>query len=267
MNKSKLKKEKQKRTLKGSIAALQAIWAPLVFLAILVAVLELFLDVAGIPKNILPKPSAIATSTAVSFVKDILPFFLATLKYILIGISIAIPLGILAASLFSQFRILVKAVTPYLILLVVTPMITMIPLLKLWMGLNPNIRIVSIVLLATPIIALNTLNGFINIESSKIEVMRSFGANRFQIFIKAIFPNALPQVFTGIKLGCIFGTLASVAADFVLQGMGIGVRILQYSRYLLTDKVFGCIILLAAIGYGLYLLVSFIEKKVIVWKI
>ncbi|MDR1929926.1 MAG: ABC transporter permease [Treponema sp.] len=246
---------------------LQALWAPIVFLVIIVSAMEFFLDMTGIPKNILPKPSHIAVSTAESFVKDILPYFLATVRYTLTGICIAIPLGILAASLFSQFRILVKAMTPYLILLVVTPMITMIPLLKLWMGLNPNIRIVSIVILAAPIIALNTLNGFINIESSKIEVMRSLGASRLQIFMKAVFPNALPQVFTGIKLGCIFGTLAAVAADFVLQGQGIGVRILQYSRYLLTDKIFGCIVLLAIIGYSLFMLVSYIEKKVIVWKI
>ena len=246
---------------------LQAIIAPIVLLIILVIFFELLVGLGGISNRILPRPSDMVVNTVKSFVSDIMSDFFSTLKYIVIGISLSAPLGILLAALFSQFEILTKAMTPFIILLVVTPMITMVPLLKLWMGLNPDVRIVAVLLQASPIIMLNTLSGFTNIETSKLEVMRSLGAGRFKTFISAIFPNALPQVFAGIKLGCIFGTIATIACDFILMGEGLGVRMLKYARYLLVDKVFGCIMLIALIGFSLFSLVSYIERKVIVWKI
>jgi NitT/TauT family transport system permease protein len=246
---------------------LQVIIAPIVLLIFLVIGVEALVSLGGISDKILPRPSDMVIGTIRVFRVDILDDFLSTLKYVIIGITISAPLGILLAALFSQFKILVKAMTPIVILLVVTPMITLVPLLRLWMGLNPDVRIVAIVLQASPIIMLNTLTGFTNIETSKLEVMRSLGANRFQTFILAIFPNAFPQVFTGIKLGCIFGTIATIACDFILAGEGLGVRMLKYSRYLLVDRVFGCILLIGIIGFSLFSLVTYIEKKVIVWKI
>jgi len=246
---------------------LQALIAPIVLLIILVIAIELFVSFGGISDKILPRPSGMVVNTVRVFMVDILGNFLSTLKYVLLGILISVPIGILLAALFSQFEILVKAMTPIIVFMVVTPMITFVPLLKLWMGLNPDVRIVAVMLQASPIIMLNTLRGFTTIETSKLEVMRSLGASRFRTFVSAIFPNALPQVFTGIKLGCIFGTIAPVACDFILAGEGLGVRMLKYARYLLVDRVFGCIMLIAIIGFSLFSFVSYIERKIIVWKI
>ena len=245
----------------------QAKIAPIVLLIIFVIGVELFVSLGGISDKIIPRPSDMVMSTIRVFKVDILSNFLSTLKYVVIGVTLSVPLGIFLAALFSQFKLLVKAMTPIVIFLVVTPMITLVPLLKLWMGFNPDVRIVAGLLQASPIIMLNTLTGFTNIETSKLEVMRSLGASRFQTFILAIFPNALPQVFTGIKLGCIFGTIAPIACDFILAGEGLGVRMMKYSRYLLVDRVFGCILLIGLIGFSLFSLVSYIERKIIVWKI
>ena len=245
----------------------QAKIAPIVLLIVLVIGAEVFVSLGGISDKIIPRPSDMVIGTIRVFRVDILSHFLSTLKYVVIGISISVPLGITLAALFSQYKILVKAMTPIVIFMVVTPMITLVPLLRLWMGLNPDVRIVAGVLQASPIIMLNTLSGFTNIETSKLEVMRSLGASRFQTFILAIFPNALPQVFTGIKLGCIFGTIAPIACDFILAGEGLGVRMMRYARYLLIDRVFGCILLIGIIGFSLFSLVSYIERKIIVWKI
>lgn len=252
------KKKKKERDLKR-------ILAPLVVLAILYIGLEISLRVLQIPSYVLPTPTNVILETISSF-HIILPDFLFTLKIICIGFCIAIPAGILLAALFSQFEILVKAMQPVVIWLVITPMITLIPLMTLWLGIDPNLRVIIVIIQATPIICLNTMNGFIRVEREKLELARSVGASKLQTFISITFMNALPQVFTGIKLGCIFSTIGAVSADFVSRGMGLGDRIIKFTKYSNFEESYGCIVLIALIGISLYTLVEMIEKRIVLWK-
>ena len=107
-------------------------------------------------------------------------------------------------------------------------MITLIPLMTLWLGTDPNLRVIIVIIQATPIICMNTLNGFIHVEQEKLELAKSIGATKLQTFVHITFMNALPQVFTGIKLGCIFSTIGAVSADFVSRGQGLGDRIIKF---------------------------------------
>ena len=240
--------------------------APLALLVVILVILELITKVTNISDYILPPPSEIIVNTIKEFPMVILPDFLFTIKIVLIGFISATVLGILLAALFSQFEFVAKATTPVVIWLVITPMITLIPLIMLWLGNNPNIRLVIVIIQASPIICLNTLSGFTNIENEKRELGRSIGATRSQFFRKVIFMNAMPRVFTGIKLGVIFSVIGSISSDFVAKGIGLGNRIVQYSKYVQIDLTYGCIIIVALIGIILYMLVESIEHRIVIWK-
>ena len=238
---------------------------PIVLFIVLVLLLELAIVVFDISRTVLPAPHAIWSHTSANFVRDLLPHMLFTLRIILTGYFIAIPLGMLIAAISSQFNLLFKAIMPLNILLVVTPMITLVPLLMMLMGFDFRIRIIVVVLQATPIIAINTLIGFSRTESLKLELMRSMGASRLQTFFKVVFPNALPQVFTGLKLGCIFSTIAAMSADLAAGREGLGFRIQMYASLVMTEMAFGTILLVIIIGITLFQIVASIEKRVIVW--
>jgi ABC-type nitrate/sulfonate/bicarbonate transport system permease component len=255
----------KRRTRKKEVD-LASIVIPIITLLIILTVLELIARYTGISRFILPPPSEIIYQTATKFIPDILPHFLFTLKVIVVGFAIAVVLGMLLAALFSQFSFLVKAATPIIIWLVITPMITLIPLIMLWLGTEPDNRIIVVIIQATPIIALNTLTGFTTVELDKYELVKSVGATKLQAFTKITFMNAMPQVFTGVKLGCIFSTIGAISADFVAGTCGLGFRILQYTKYNMTDLSYGCIIIIALIGLTLYNIVDSIEKRVVLWK-
>jgi len=240
--------------------------APLIVLVAVFIILEVIARTSGIPFYILPPPSVIIGSTIEKFPRDILPQFLFTFKIIGIGFAVATLIGMALAALFSQFSIITKAVTPVIIMLVITPLITLIPLMVLWVGTNPDLRVIVVIIQATPIITLNTLTGFTNLETDKIELAKSIGATKMQRFSKIIFMNAMPQVFTGIKLGGIFATIGAVSADFVAGNIGLGFRIIQYTKYNMTDLAYGCILIIAGIGILLFMVVTAIEKRVVVWK-
>lgn len=240
--------------------------APLIVLAVILVACELIATYTDVSPYILPKPSEILIGTIQKFNTDIAQHFFFTLKIILIGFACATAGGMLLAAIFSQFGIVTKAVSPVIIWLVITPMITLVPLLVLWLGYDPNLRIWVVIVQATPIITLNTLNGFTNVETEKLELAKSVGATRFQRFTKIIFMNAMPQVFTGIKLGCINSTIAALSADFVSGNCGMGFRITQYTKYNLTYLAYGCILLIALIGLTTYSIVSAVERRVVLWK-
>lgn len=240
--------------------------APLVVLVVVFTALEIIARTSGISKYILPPPTQVVYQTITKFPTDLWPHFIFTVKIIVLGFLIAITLGMLLAAVITQFDILVKAVSPVIIWLVITPMITLIPLIMLWLGTEPNLRMIVVIIQAVPIITLNTLTGFTTVEKDKRELARSVGATKFQAFTKIIFMNAMPQVFTGVKLGCIFATIGAISADFVAGTKGLGFRIVQYTKYNMTELTYGCILIVALIGLVLYSIVSAVEKRVVLWK-
>ena len=252
------KKKKKEKKLSYTLA-------PFVVLVVLLLGLEVGTRAFNVSVYVMPPPSQIITKT-IQDMGVIMPDFLFTLKIITIGFGISIPTGMVLAALFSQFNLLVKAITPVIIWLVITPMITLIPLLMLWLGTDPNLRVIVVIVQATPIITLNTLNGFSNVEQEKLELARAVGATKWETFRSIIFMNAMPQVFTGIKLGCIFSTIGAVSADFVAHTIGLGNRIIQFTKYNNTAQSYGCIILIALIGIVLYTIVQAIENRIVLWK-
>ena len=76
----------------------------------------------------------------------------------------------------------------------------------------------------------------------------------------------MPQVFTGLELGCILGTIASMGADMSVGQGGLGYRISVYASFAATSSAFATILVAAAVGVILFEIVATIEKFVITWK-
>ena len=240
--------------------------APLAVLLIIFVICEWIARTGRVSEYILPAPSKIVTGIIRKFPSDIAPHFFLTLKVMLIGFTSATILGMTLAALISQSGLVTNAVSPVIIFLVITPMITLIPLLTLWLGYDPMQRVYVVILQATPIITLNTLNGFTNLDIEKQELSKSVGCTKLQRFFKVTFMNAMPQVFTGIKLGCINATIGALSADTVSGNIGMGFKIKQFIKYNNIDLAYGSILLVALIGLVTYNIVEYIEHKVVLWK-
>lgn len=239
---------------------------PLLVLILAGGGLEAIVRGAQISFTVLPPPSVMVGTLFKYFISDLLGHYLVTLKVIMIGFAVGVPLGIFFAALISEFRILEITFSPYVIIFVTTPLIVLVPLFRMWLGFGSNVRAIVVVLQTIPIVTLNAIAGFTEVERDKLNLMRSLGASRFQAFIKVIFPNALSSVFTGIKLGAIFSTIATVSTGFASAGSGLGSRIVLYSGYVETPLVFACILLIAFTGISLYYTIDFIQNIIVTWS-
>jgi NitT/TauT family transport system permease protein len=240
--------------------------APIVMLFIIFGLWQFAITSFGIPRWILPNPISIINAMFGSF-SNFAPHIWISIATIVCGFIVAVPLGILMATFITNFKLIDTTLSPYIILLVTTPLITLVPLLMLWFGFGIEVKMLAVVIQAFPIVMMNSATGFNNVEPIRIELMRSLSASRFQIFIMAILPSALPDVFTGIKLASIFATITAVTAEVIGGNIGIGSQIIKYSQYMKTEEAFACIFFCAIIGTSFYGLISLLEKKIVRWKI
>jgi ABC-type nitrate/sulfonate/bicarbonate transport system permease component len=216
--------------------------------------------------HLLPKPTQIAAALRDNFVSTIMSDMLTSLRIMLIGYLVAIPLGFAIAAFSSQFALAVRTITPVLIVFMLTPMATLVPIFKLFWGVDPALKILIVILQCTPVIAVNSLSGFTYVPAAKQELMRAFGCRKWEAFFRVTVPNAMPQIFTGLKLGCILCTIAAMSADISVGQGGLGYRISVSSALSATDIAYASILIAAVIGVALYMAVTFVESRIVTWK-
>jgi NitT/TauT family transport system permease protein len=226
---------------------------------------EIVLRVLDVPQYILPTPSQIAWALVTDF-RFIWPHILVTLAELAIGFAIGGSIGLVLAAVITQFPFVEKIVTPYILLLVTTPMLALVPLLVLRFGFGMEPRIIAVALAAGPMVMINAATGFRRVDLAKIALARSFGASTPQIFLKIRIPMALPMVIVGLMVGSIFGLLTAVGAEMVGGSVGLGNRLAYYSSLIHMPQFFACILVLAIMGISIYVLFFWIGKKWASWE-
>ncbi len=226
---------------------------------------ELLLRYFEVPQYILPTPTLIGSALINDF-HVLWPHIVVTLKELVIGFAIGATIGMVLAAIITQFPFVEKIVTPYILLLVTTPMVALVPLLILRFGFGSEPRIIAVALAVGPMVMINSATGFRRVDLAKIALARSFGASTFQVYWKIRIPMALPMVIVGLMVGSIFGLLTAVGAELVGGKDGLGNRLSYYSSLIQMPQFFACIVILALIGVLLYVTFFLIGKKWASWE-
>ena len=100
-----------------------------------------------------------------------------------------------------------------------------------------------------------------------MDFARTTGAGGWRLFAKIRLPQALPHIFTGLKVGAALSATAAVVAEFVASDKGLGYLLLQYNGQLETPMVFAIVVLLSLIGLAVYYAVELIERFAIPWHV
>ncbi len=232
---------------------------------IVVGGLELMLRVFEVPEYILPTPSAIFAALWTDF-PLILPHLGYTLVELISGFAIGASIGLVLAAVVTQYPFAEKIVTPYILILVTTPMLALVPLLILRFGFGYTPRIIAVALAVGPMVMINAATGFRRVDSAKIALARSYGASTLQIFWKIRAPMALPMILVGLMIGAIFGLLTAVGAEMVGGGFGLGNRLTTYSSMIRMPQFFAVVLILSTLGILIYVIFYLIGRKWASWE-
>lgn len=166
----------------------------------------------------------------------LLSAFVASNVALLIGLPLAVALAVPIGFLLGRRRILDRAFSYWLDLLLVIPMIAVVPAIIVALGLTLSARVAVVVLFALPVLGLNARAAVRVIDERLAEMARSFGARPVRVWTAVIVPAALPTLFTGVRLALGRAISGMVVVELTLVPAGLGGLIVNYrSRFLSAD--------------------------------
>ena len=189
-----------------------------------------------------------------------------TLQETLYGLLIGIAIAFVIASLMDRFTIINKALYPVLVVTQTIPTIAIAPLLVLWMGFGMAPKITLVVITTFFPIAIGLLNGFQSVDEDAINLMRSMGARRLQIFRIIKLPNATASFFSGLRISAAYAVVGAVVSEWLGGFEGLGVYMTRVKKAYAFDKMFAVIVFISAISLVLMGIVVLLEKISKPWE-
>ena len=234
-------------------------------LIILVALWELAVELLQFPSYILPAPSAIAKEISVYWPR-LLPHALVTISEVVIGFVFAILVAVPLAVTITYSKVMERTIYPLIVASQTIPKVAIAPLLLVWFGYGFTPKIVIVVLLSFFPIIINTVMGLNSASPEMIHLARSMGASGWQMFWKFRLPQALPNVFGGLKLAIVLAVIGAIVAEFIGADQGLGYVILVAGGNFNIARQFAAIILISAIGMIFFQILERIERAVVPWR-
>jgi len=207
---------------------------------LLFVVWEVAVRLTGIKEYLLPAPSKVWTE----FWKRheiVAGGAWATTHEIVVGYLLAVVVSIPLALAIAYSRFMEQAVYPVIVFLQIVPKIAIAPLFIIWFGFGFTPKVLLVFLLSFFPIVVSSIAGFKSADRDVMDFARTTGAGGLRMFLKISLPQALPHIFTGLKVGAALAATAAVVAEFVASDKGLGYLLLQYNGQLDTPMVFATI--------------------------
>ena len=179
------------------------------------------------------------------------------------GFGLGALLGMVSGYALGMSATAEVVLSPYILALQIAPKVAFAPLFVMWFGFTVYPKILVAVLIVFFPIMVNVLSAIRHIDRDLINLARSFTASRFQVFWKIEFHAAMPPLFAGLRIGSTLAVIGVVVGELVGGNMGLGYLLTYGEGAADTPMVFVTIILLTFIGIAAYLLVTWLERRVL----
>jgi putative hydroxymethylpyrimidine transport system permease protein len=191
---------------------------------------------------------------------------LVTLVEVLLGLAVAVPLGVLLAVAMHLVRPLRDAAYPLLVASQAIPIVVLAPIFVLAFdyGIGPKVAIVALICFLP--VTVNLLDGLRSVPPELLKLMRSLGASRLRSLRSVELPAALPYLFSGLKIAATVSVIGAVFGEWAGADEGLGRLVLLANNQLETPRVYAGTVLLTLMAVGLFLAVVLAERLVCPWN-
>ncbi len=162
---------------------------------------------------------------------------------------------------WSQF--LSKVLEPYLVILNSLPKIALGPVFIVWFGAGTTSIIVIALAISLIVTILEVLNGFMATDEEQIKLVKTFGAGRFQIFRKVVFPSNLPVIINSLKINVGLSWVGVIVGEFLVSKAGLGYLIVYGGQVFQLDLVMASVIILCIAAGLMYQAVVVLQKLLV----
>jgi NitT/TauT family transport system permease protein len=237
---------------------------PLILIALIFVLWDVVIRLVRIPPYLIPAPWDVAKMLVAEWPR-LWRESLFTAYATLGGFGLSILFGIPAAMLIAYSRLVESYVYPLLVFSQSVPKIAIAPLFVVWFGFGIFPKVISAFLLGFFPIVVATVMGFKSMEPEMIDLARSMRASRLQMFIRFSLPQALPSIFSGLKVSATLAVVGAVVGEFVGSNSGIGYVLQIANGNFDLPLMFAALFVLSMMGVILFAIVDLVEKMMIPW--
>ena len=182
-------------------------------------------------------------------------------------------IGFALAILFAHSSLLQRGLLPYVVASQTVPILAIAPMVVIWMSkigaLEWSVPMIAAYLTFFPVV-IYTLRGLTSVPQTALELMQTYGASRLDILIKLRLPNALPQIFTALKISATASVVGAIIGELPsgIQN-GLGIAILNFSRFYNQSppRLFATIMASGALGILFFSVIALLERLVVRWNV
>jgi sulfonate transport system permease protein len=186
----------------------------------------------------------------------------ASLQRVLLGFAAGSLFGLLLGVAMGLSSRLEAYILPSFNALVQIPVLAWLPFVMLLVGIGEAFKYILIAKAALVPVTLNALQGFRQTPVAWLEVARVYGYTRRQQVLEVVWPQAIPTLFTGLRLGFTKAWLSLVVVELVASSEGLGYLIVYGRQLFQLDLVLAAVIVVGAIGYAMDRLLDAAERRV-----
>lgn len=246
---------------------MRSVLPPIVVGVGLVAAWQLFVDLRHVKPYLLPAPSAI-WHQIVTNRGGIIHAARVTGTNALVGLAAGSLLGVVAGAVASRFRVLGELTTPVAVAVNAIPIIALVPIFNNMFSTTSAIprRLMVTIIVFFPIF-MNILRGLTQLDATKEELMRSYAASSGVVLRKVRVPNALPFLFTGLKIAGALSVITAVVAEYFggLQD-GLGSHIVSAASNSAYGRAWAFVAASCVLGLVFYFVTILVERMVVPWQ-
>ncbi|TFZ01292.1 ABC transporter permease [Ramlibacter rhizophilus] len=237
--------------------------APVLLGVLMLAAWQLLVRALEVPVYLVPAPTDIAYTLYEDWAL-LSSSLMITLKITFFAFVLAVVLGVLAAFLFVQSRMMEVSLFPYAIVLQVTPIVAIAPLIIIWVKSPIPAMVICATLVALFPIISNTILGLRSVNPGLLNLFRLNQATRWQTLRRLRVPSALPYFFGGLRISSGLALIGAVVAEFVAgtggTSAGLAYQILQAGFQLNVPRLFASLVLITLTGIALFSLMALFTK-------
>ena len=175
---------------------------------------------------------------------------------VILGLIIGTILGIVIAIILFEFKIVAKIIDPFLVVLNALPKTALAPIFIIWIGTNIKGIVFVAISISLILTIINAYNAFNNVSEEKIKLLKTFGANRFEILKELILPANIDEIINIIKVNIGMSWIGVIVGEFIVSKAGLGYLITYGIQVFRLDLVMLGVFVLAIITMLMYLLLN-----------
>ncbi len=220
----------------------------------------------GVPKVLLPAPSAIGLALVVQAPVLWADFQQTVLKSVIAGYLLGNGAAFIIALLVDRSPFLQRGLLPLGNLVSAIPIVGIAPIMVMWFGFDwPSKAAVIVVMTFFPML-ISTLAGLQGTDRMQRDLMRSYGAHYGQTLLALRLPVAAPMIFNALKLNATLALIGAIVAEFFgTPIVGMGFRISTEVARMNVDVVWATIAVASVVGSVAYGTITLIERRVTFW--